>query len=48
MNKKKNPINKNQGWESIHQKYKANENTETQPKRKKHKANNQQKSNRCE
>jgi len=25
--RKKNRINKNQGWESIHQKYKANENT---------------------
>jgi hypothetical protein len=25
--KKKNPGNKNQGWEPIHQKYKANENT---------------------
>ncbi len=24
---KKNPINKNQGWEPIHQKQKANENT---------------------
>jgi hypothetical protein len=22
-----NPVNKNQGWEPIHQKYKANENT---------------------
>jgi len=25
--RKKNLVNKNQGWESIHQKYKANENT---------------------
>jgi hypothetical protein len=25
--KKKNIVNKNQGWEPIHQKYKANENT---------------------
>jgi hypothetical protein len=25
--KKKNPVNKNQGWEPIHQKYKAKENT---------------------
>jgi hypothetical protein len=25
--RKKNPINKNQGWEPIQQKYKANENT---------------------
>jgi hypothetical protein len=25
--KKKNPVSKNQGWEPIHQKYKANENT---------------------
>jgi hypothetical protein len=28
--KKKNLTNKNQGWEPIHQKYKANENTRTQ------------------
>jgi hypothetical protein len=25
--RKKNPLNKNQGWEPIQQKYKANENT---------------------
>jgi hypothetical protein len=25
--KKKNHVNKNQGWEPIHQKYKVNENT---------------------
>jgi hypothetical protein len=25
--KKKNPVNKDQGWEPIHLKYKANENT---------------------
>jgi hypothetical protein len=25
--KKKNPVYKNQGWEPIHQKYKANEST---------------------
>jgi hypothetical protein len=25
--KKKNPVNKNQGWELIHQKYKTKENT---------------------
>jgi hypothetical protein len=25
--KRKNPVNKNQGWEPIHEKYKANENT---------------------
>jgi hypothetical protein len=23
LNEKKNPVNKNQGWEPIHQKYKA-------------------------
>jgi hypothetical protein len=28
--KKKNLTNKNQGWEPIHQKYKANENIRTQ------------------
>jgi len=44
--KKKNPVNKNQGWEPIHQKYKANENTSrTQPKEKT-KANNQQKTHK--
>jgi hypothetical protein len=41
---KKNPVNKNQGWESIHQKYKANENTTSHNPKKKQKQNNQQKS----
>jgi hypothetical protein len=27
LKKKKNPVNKDQGWEHIQQKYKANENT---------------------
>jgi hypothetical protein len=40
--RKKNPANKNQGWEPIHQNYKANYKY-TQPKEKT-KANNQQKS----
>jgi hypothetical protein len=40
--KKKNLVNTNQGWETIHQKYKANENTNRyNPKKKKE--NNQQK-----
>jgi len=34
---KKNPINKNQGWEPIHQKYKENENTSTHNPKKKQK-----------
>jgi hypothetical protein len=34
---KKNPVNKNQGWESIHQKYKANENTSRHNPKKKQK-----------
>jgi hypothetical protein len=38
-----NPISKNQGWEPIHQKYKANENTSRHnPKKERKKANNQQ------
>ncbi len=41
---KKNPVNKNQGWESIYQKYKANENTSRHNPKEKKKANNQQKS----
>jgi len=40
--KNENPVNKNQGWEPIHQKYKANENTSRyHPKKKKPKANEQ-------
>jgi hypothetical protein len=35
--REKNLVNKNKGWESIHQKYKANENTS------KHKPNKKQK-----
>ncbi len=35
--KKKNPVNKNQGWEPIHQKYKANENTSRHNPKKKQK-----------
>jgi hypothetical protein len=43
--KKKNLVYQNQGWEPIHQKYEANENTSRHnPKRKK--ANNQQKSSK--
>jgi hypothetical protein len=38
---KKSCVNKNQGWEPIHQKYRANENTN---KHKKKEANNQPKS----
>jgi len=34
---KKSPINKNQGWEPIHQKYKANEITSTHNPKKKQK-----------
>jgi hypothetical protein len=37
---KKNPINKNQGWEPIHQKYKANVNKIRHNPKKKTKANN--------
>jgi hypothetical protein len=32
-----NPVNKNQGWEPIHQKYKANENTSRHNPKKKQK-----------
>jgi hypothetical protein len=32
-----NPVNKNQGWEPIHQKYKANENTSRHNPKKKNK-----------
>jgi hypothetical protein len=47
VKKKKNQVNKNQGWESIHQKYEANENTSRHnPKKTKTKANNQQKSSK--
>ncbi len=38
---KKNPINKNRGWEPLHQKYKPKENTS---RKKKKIANNQPKS----
>jgi len=41
--KKENPVNKNQGQESIHQKYKANENTSRHNSKKKQKAINPQK-----
>jgi len=34
---KKSPVNKNQGWEPIHQKYKANENTSRHNPKKKQK-----------
>jgi hypothetical protein len=37
FNKKKNPLNKNQGWEPMHQKYKANENTSRHNPKKKQK-----------
>ncbi len=37
LTKKKNPGNKNQGWEPIHQKYKANENTSRHNPKKKQK-----------
>jgi hypothetical protein len=36
----KNLVNKNQAWEPIHQKYKANENTSRHKQNKKTKANN--------
>jgi hypothetical protein len=42
VNKKKNLVYKNQGWEPIHQKYKANESTSRHNPKKK-KTNNQQK-----
>jgi hypothetical protein len=42
--KKKNLVIKNQRWEPIHQKYKANENTSRHNPKKKTKASNQQKS----
>jgi hypothetical protein len=35
--KKKNPVNKNQGWKPIHQKYKVNENTSRHNPKKKQK-----------
>jgi hypothetical protein len=37
LKKKKNPINKNQRWELIRQKYKANENTSRHNPKKKQK-----------
>jgi hypothetical protein len=39
--KKKNPVNKNQGWEPIQQKYNANDNTNRHNPKQKPKANNQ-------
>jgi hypothetical protein len=42
LKKKKNPAKTNQGWEPIHQKYKANENISRHSSKKKTKANNQQ------
>jgi hypothetical protein len=39
----KNPVNKNQGWEPNHKKYKANENTSKCKTKDKTKVNNQQK-----
>jgi hypothetical protein len=44
LKKEKNPVKTNQGWEPIHQKYKANENTNRHNLKNKTKANNQQKS----
>ncbi len=42
---KKNTVNKNQGWEPIHQKYKANENTSKHnPKKKQKQTINKKKS----
>jgi hypothetical protein len=41
--KKKDPINKNHGWEPIQQKYKVNENTSRRNPKKKTRANNRQK-----
>jgi hypothetical protein len=37
LQKKKNPVNKNQGWEPIHQKLKANGNTSRHNPKKKQK-----------
>jgi hypothetical protein len=39
----KNHVNKNQGWEPIHEKYNTNKNKNTHNPKKKTKANNQQK-----
>jgi hypothetical protein len=39
--RKKNPVYINQGWETIHQKYEANESTSKHNKKKRKKANNQ-------
>jgi hypothetical protein len=44
LKKKKNLVNKIQGWEPILQKYKANENTSRHNPKKKKQINNQQKS----
>jgi hypothetical protein len=43
---KKNPVNKNQGWEPIHQKYEANENTSRHNLKKKQKQTINQKINK--
>jgi ribosomal protein S12 len=42
--KEEKPVKTNQGWEPIHQKYKANENTSIHNSKNKKKANNQPKS----
>jgi hypothetical protein len=44
LKEKENPVNKDQGWEPIQQKYKANENTSRHNLKRKQKQNNQQKS----
>jgi hypothetical protein len=43
---RKNPVNQTQGWEPIHEKYKANLNTNRHNSKKKTKARNQQKSDK--
>jgi hypothetical protein len=44
LKEKKNPVNENQGWEPIWQKYKANENTNRHnPKKKKKQTMNKNK-----
>ncbi len=42
VTRKKNPVKKNQGWDPINQKCKANENTSRRNPKKNTKANNQQ------
>ncbi len=46
QHKEKKSINQNQGWEPIHENYKATENTSKHNPKKKTKANNQQKSSK--